>query len=91
MSLNQRMNTKKNVVHLCNGTQLQYKQWHHEICRQMNGTWEYHPVSGNPDSKGHAWYVVTDKSILAITYRIIMLQSTNPKKPSNKEGPKKDA
>lgn len=36
------------------------------------------------DTKGHAWYV------LAIKYRIPMLQITNPKKLNNKEATRED-
>ena len=38
----------------------------------------------------HVWYVFTYKWILAIKTRITMLQSTDPKKLSNKEGPRRD-
>ena len=57
----------------------------------MDQTRKYHPECGNPDPKENAWYVLTDKWILAIMYRITMLQSTDPKKQSSREGPKKDA
>ena len=30
-----------------------------ESCRQMNGSRQY-PDCGNPDTKGHVWYVLTD-------------------------------
>ena len=40
-------------------------QWVHEIPRQMDGTWSYHHEWGNPVTKEHAWYVLTDKRILA--------------------------
>jgi len=29
--------------------------------RQMGGTRKYHPACGNPDPKGHTWYVLSDK------------------------------
>jgi len=35
--------------------------------------------------------MLTYKWILAIKYRIMMLQSTDPKKLNNKEDPRKDA
>jgi len=41
--------------------------------------------------KGHAWCVLTYKWILAIKYRIPMLQSTDPKKLNKKAGTSKDA
>ena len=44
-----------------------------------------------PNTKGHSWYVLTYKWMLAIKYRITMLQSTDPKKLSSQEGPKEDA
>jgi hypothetical protein len=31
----------------------------------MYGTRKYHPEQGNSDSKGHAWYVLTNQWILA--------------------------
>jgi hypothetical protein len=31
----------------------------------MDGTRKYHPEWGNSDPKGHAWYVFTNKWILA--------------------------
>jgi hypothetical protein len=34
----------------------------------MDGTRKYHPETGNPDPKGHAWYVLTDKWILGKKY-----------------------
>jgi hypothetical protein len=37
----------------------------HEFCKQMDGTWQYHPECGNPDPKGHAWNVLTYEWILA--------------------------
>ena len=43
------------------------------------------------EPKVHAWYVLTYKWILAIKYRITILQSIDPKKPNNKKGPRKDA
>ena len=37
-------------------------------------------ILSDPDPLGHAWYVLTYKWILAIKYRILRLQSTDPKK-----------
>ena len=68
MSLYWRMD-KINVVH--NVILFIYqKQRHCEYCRQMEGTWEYCPEWGNPDSTGHAWHVLSYKWILAKKYRI---------------------
>jgi hypothetical protein len=47
-----------------------------EFCRQMHGTTKYHPERGNANPKGHAWYVLTDKWILFIKYRISMIHHT---------------
>ena len=43
----------------------------------MDGTRKYHPVLGNSDPKGHAWYVLTNKRILAKKkkYRIPKIQN----------------
>jgi hypothetical protein len=38
----------------------------------------------------HVWYVLTYKWTVAIECRIIMLQSTDPKKLGNKEGSRED-
>jgi hypothetical protein len=35
--------------------------------KQMDGSRKYHPQWGNSDSKEHAWYVLTNKWILAKT------------------------
>jgi hypothetical protein len=37
----------------------------------------------NSDPKGHAWFELTYKGILAIKYRLTMLRSSDPKKPNN--------
>lgn len=44
----------------------------------------------NPGLNGYAWNVFTYKWVLAAKYSITMLQSTDPKKQSNKEGPGED-
>jgi hypothetical protein len=62
------------------------KNIYSEICRQMDGTRKYHPEYNDPDPKGHAWYMLTYKCILAIKFRIPTLQSTDLKKLNNKEG-----
>jgi hypothetical protein len=56
----------------------------------MDGTRKYYPERDNPDPARHAWYVLTGTRILAINYRITMIQPTDPKKLGNKEGPRKD-
>jgi hypothetical protein len=43
-----------------------------------------------PELKEHVWYVLTYKWILDIKYRIIMLSSTDQKKPNNKKGIRED-
>jgi hypothetical protein len=43
------------------------------------------------DPERHTWYVLTNKWALAIKYRITMIQSTDPKKLSYKDGPRKNA
>jgi hypothetical protein len=40
-------------------------QGHHEFVREIDRTRKHNPECGNPDPKGHAWYVLTDKWILA--------------------------
>jgi hypothetical protein len=47
--------------------------------------WE-NPSWGNSVPTGHALYVLTDKCILVIKYRISLLQSTDPKKSNKKDG-----
>jgi hypothetical protein len=51
----------------------------------------FHPEWGNPNSKGHTWYVLTATWILAKTFRIPMIHPTDPKKLNKKEGPNEDA
>lgn len=41
--------------------------------------------------KGHVCYVLIQKYILTIKYRLYMLQSTDLKEAKNKEGTKEDA
>jgi hypothetical protein len=60
-------------------------------CKQIDGTIKYHPECSNPDPETQTWYVLTYQWILVIKYRITMLQSTDPKRLSNKEGPRGDA
>jgi hypothetical protein len=50
----------------------------------MNGTRKYHPEPGNPDPKGHAWYILTYKWILAKKLKIPMIQLTDHMKFSKK-------
>jgi hypothetical protein len=67
MSLNRRMDTE-NVVHLNNGYS---KQCLHEFSRPIKATRRYHPECGNPIPKGHTWYTLTDKWILAPKLRLL--------------------
>jgi hypothetical protein len=69
MSLSWRMD-KENVIHLNDGILFSYlKQRHHEFCRQMDGTWEYHPEWGNPVLKEHARYVLIYEWISVTKHR----------------------
>ena len=64
MTLNREMDTES-VVHLYKGILLNYyKQWFHEILGQLDGSGVYHPEWGNPITKEHTWYALTDKWIL---------------------------
>jgi hypothetical protein len=45
----------------------------------------------NETQKDNAWYVLTDKWILAKKYRIPMIHPTDHKKLNKKEGPSEDA
>jgi hypothetical protein len=56
----------------------------------MDRTRKYHPKLGNPDPKGHAWYVLIDKWGLGKKYRIPMIQLTDIMKFNKKEGPSED-
>jgi len=47
---------------------------------KWDGTWKYHPEWGNLDPKGQAWYVLTDKWILAERHTLPMIHPTDPKK-----------
>jgi hypothetical protein len=54
----------------------------------MDGTSKYHAVWGNSDPKRDAWYLFTNKWILA---RIPRIQSTELKKVNKQKGPSEDA
>ena len=56
----------------------------------MDGTRKYHPECGNSDPKGHAWYVLTNKWILAKKYRIHRIKSTELKKVNKLKDPSED-
>jgi hypothetical protein len=51
----------------------------------MDGTRKYHPELGNPITKEHTWYVLTDKWILAQIFRIPKIQFTDHMKLKKKE------
>jgi hypothetical protein len=66
----------------------------------MYRTRKHHPESGNSDSKGHAWYVLTNKWILTkkqkqtnkqTPYRIPKILSTELKKLNKLKCPIEDA
>jgi hypothetical protein len=46
----------------------------------MDGTRKFNSEWGNAETKGHVWYVLTDKWILAKKYRIPMMYPMDPKK-----------
>jgi hypothetical protein len=90
MSIKWRIDTE-NVVQLCIVILFSYyERGHHEFCRQMDGTRKYHPEWGNPDPKGNAWCVLTNKWILAKKYRISKIQPRDCKKFSKQKGPSED-
>ena len=43
----------------------------------MDGTRKYYPERGNPITKDHIWYLLTDKWILAPKLRIPKMQFTD--------------
>jgi len=51
----------------------------------MDGTRKYHPDWGNPVTKEHTWYVLTDKWILVQKLRIPKIQCTDHMKLKKKE------
>jgi hypothetical protein len=57
----------------------------------MDGTWKYHPEWGNLVTKEHAWYVLTDKWILAQTFWISKIQFTDHMKLKKKDDQSVDA
>jgi hypothetical protein len=60
----------------------------------MDGTRKYHPECGNSDRKGHAWYVLTNKWLLAKKkkkYTICKIQSRELKKLNKLNCASKDA
>jgi len=52
------------------------RQWLHEIFRQIDGTRKY-PEWGNPITKEHTWYALTDKWVLTQKLRIPKIQFTD--------------
>jgi hypothetical protein len=51
----------------------------------MDGSGGYHPEGGNPITKVHTWYALTDKLILAQKLRIPKIQSAKHMKLKNNE------
>ena len=51
----------------------------------MDGTRKYYPEWGNPITKEHTWYALTDKWILAQKFRIPKIQFTDHMKLKKKE------
>jgi hypothetical protein len=60
-----------------------------KFCRQMDGNKKYHPMCGNPNPKGHVWYVLTDNWILAKKFGTTIIQLTDCRKLNKKEDPLK--
>jgi hypothetical protein len=56
-----------------------------------DGSRGYHPELGNPITKEHTWYVLTEKSILAQKLGISKIQLTDHIKPKRKEDQNVDA
>ena len=52
----------------------------------MDGTGKCHPEYGNPITKEHTWYALTDKQILAQKLRIPKKRFTYQMMPQKKEG-----
>ena len=52
----------------------------------MDGVGEHHPKRGNPVSKDHSWYALTDKWILAQKLRIPKTQFTYQMMSKKEEG-----
>ena len=51
----------------------------------MDGNGEYHPECGNPVTKDHSWYALTDKWILALKLGIPKIQFTYQMMPKEEE------
>jgi hypothetical protein len=85
MPLSRGMDTE-NVVHLHNGIlSTQLLKTIHEILSQMDVSGGYHPKWGNPITKEHTWYALTDKWILAQKLRIPNIQFAKHMKLKKKE------
>ena len=52
----------------------------HEIVRKMTVTRKCHPEQGNPITKEHTWYALTNKQTLAQKFKINKLRFTQHKK-----------
>ena len=66
------------------------KQWHLEICTQMDGSRKHHIYWGNPDSERQISYVLIHKCLLDIKQGKTSLQFTIPGNLVNNEVPKRD-
>ena len=51
----------------------------------MNGTRKYYPEQGNPITKEHTWYILTDKWLLVQKLRIPKIQFTEQMKLKKKD------
>jgi hypothetical protein len=51
----------------------------------MDGTRKYHPECGNPVTKEHSWYALTDKWILVPKLSIPKIKFTDHMKPNKKK------
>jgi hypothetical protein len=79
MSLNSKSGYRKHGSFIqWNTIQLLKKQGDHEFSRQMNGTKYFE--WGHQDPKGYAWYVLSDKQILAKSTELPRIQPTDFKK-----------
>jgi hypothetical protein len=65
-------------------------EYYSDIRKKMT-SWKYHAEWGNPDTKGHTLYVLTDKWILAPKLRIPTMQLTDHVKLKKKEDEGVDA
>jgi hypothetical protein len=77
------------VVNQCSEQKIEKQELlgsgNYEILRQIDGSEGYHPEWGNPVTKEHTWYALTDKWVLPQKLRIPKIEFAKHMKFKKKE------